>query len=367
MSKRKNFSRTRVTKDEYDLLQHYRETGTVPQEYAILSDKNILKTNDKYNDIKGKYKSLIEENDDLKSRLDIYEEHSKRKIYKHQFAKKNSGTSESVAVVQFSDVHIEEKIEPETVNYKNEYTPAIGKNRVKKFHTNLRYMIDCMRKNTKINTLVYHLGGDFISGYIHDELIENNWMSPQEAIIVAHDLICGGIDFLLEDKKLEKIIVPCSFGNHARTTKKKTVSTAYKNNLEWMMYNIIANKYRSENRVEFIIGKGCHTYVSLFDKYNIRCHHGDLISYSSSMGGIRSNANNAIAQWNKSEDIFIYLDMFAHHHTYEDGGIYMVNGCISGFSSYAHSIKASYDVPKQIFGLIERDRGKTIVAPIFCE
>lgn len=51
-------------------------------------------------------------------------------------------------------------------------------------------------------------------------------------------------------------------------------------------------------------------------------------------------------------------------HQLLDGGNFLVNGSMIGYNAFALSIKASAERPAQRFCLIDRDRGKTITAPI---
>ena len=72
--------------------------------------------------------------------------------------------------------------------------------------------------------------------------------------------------------------------------------------------------------------------------------------------------NKAIAGWDKAKQV--ELSVQGHFHQSLDGGRWIVNGCLVGYSAYALRIKASYTPPQQAFFLIDRDCGKTIVAPI---
>ena len=95
----------------------------------------------------------------------------------------------------------------------------------------------------------------------------------------------------------------------------------------------------------------------------LRFHHGDAIRYEGGVGGLTIPANKAIAQSNKSRTA--YLDIFGHYHQMLDGGKFVSNGSLIGYNPYAIRIKASYEEPKQVFFLMERDKGKTAVYPIF--
>jgi len=45
----------------------------------------------------------------------------------------------------------------------------------------------------------------------------------------------------------------------------------------------------------------------------------------------------------------------------------LVNGSLIGYNSFALSIKASAERPQQMFALIDKVRGKTLVAPILLD
>ena len=97
----------------------------------------------------------------------------------------------------------------------------------------------------------------------------------------------------------------------------------------------------------------------------LRFHHGHGMKYGGGVGGIYIPINKAIAQWNKA--LRADLDVFGHWHQFRDGGNFICNGSIIGYNAYALRIKADYEEPKQAFFLMDKNRGKTIVAPIFVD
>jgi len=52
-------------------------------------------------------------------------------------------------------------------------------------------------------------------------------------------------------------------------------------------------------------------------------------------------------------------------HQFKDGGNFICNGSLIGYNAFALSIKADYEKPKQAFFLVDKKRGKSIVAPIW--
>lgn len=277
--------------------------------------------------------------------------------------KTDHSKSESTAIMVLSDVHLEESIDPKSVEGMNEYNLSIAERRTKKFFENGLKLIEMCRSTTVIDNLVLGVLGDLIDGKIHDDSEENN-LSPTEASLKAYELLVAGIDFLVENGHFKKILVPCCYGNHSRTTNKSRIATSAKNNFEWMIYNFLASKYKNHPIVQISITDGYFHYVTIYDKV-VRFHHGDYIRYGGGVGGLHIPLRKAIAQFNKFKRADI--DIMGHYHTRTSGADYLVNGSIVGYNAFAISIKADYERPQQSFMLIHSRYGKTVEAPILVE
>lgn len=278
---------------------------------------------------------------------------------------KKNRQSESVAIAVASDWHVEETVNSKTINGLNEFNLKIADERINSFFSNTLKLVQIQKNGTDIDTLVLALIGDFITGYIHEELLESNSLSPTEAVGWAMERLIGGINFLLASGEFKEIIIPTCYGNHSRTTVKRRVSTGYKNSFEWLMYQVMKKIFDAsgEKRVKFQISDSSHNWLTIYEKFPIRFHHGDDIKYQGGVGGITIPVNKAINEWNKSQKA--YLDVFGHWHQYFSGSNFVANGSLVGYSAYALSIKAGYEPPQQAFFLIEKNRGKTINCPIW--
>ena len=268
--------------------------------------------------------------------------------------------SEAVAVMVASDWHIEEMVYEWQVSGLNEFNAQICKERIGRFFRHGVKLLHKEQSRTHIDTLVLALLGDFISGGIHDELLEGNRLLPIDAIIEAQEHIASGIQYLLANTDV-KLVIPCSSGNHGRMTQKIRISTEAGNSLERMMYHSLAQQFAGEPRVQFVISNGYHTYVKVFN-FVMRFHHGHSVRYHGGVGGITIPLNKAVDAWNKGR--YADLDVIGHFHTFLDGGRWLANGSIVGYGAYSLSIKASPESPRQAFFLVDRDFGKTVVAPI---
>ena len=267
---------------------------------------------------------------------------------------------EATAVVIASDWHIEEKVRPESVNGRNSYDIPTAEKRAVEFFENTIKLIKKEQQDVQIDTLVLALLGDFISSNIHEELLENCELTPMAAIIKAKNLIVAGIESILRETNL-KLVIPCHVGNHTRITKKIHLSNEQGNSLEYFMYHTLSDYFAKEKRITWMIAEGYHSYIQIYN-YTIRFHHGHSIKFGGGVGGIMIPVQKAISQWNKIK--WADLDCFGHLHVQMDGKNFLANGSNIGYNSFAVAIKADFDTPRQTFFLIDKKRGKTVVAPI---
>lgn len=274
--------------------------------------------------------------------------------------KKGNGTSEGTAVIVASDWHIEENVGSE-VGGLNVFNVDIAKARIQKFFQGAERLIKLLKQDINIPTIILALLGDFITNDIH--ATDKNELLPTNAIVLAQNEIISGIEFLLEHTGAN-MVIPCHSGNHARTTKKTQFESENGHSLEYLMYLHLAAYFRNEPRVQFIIADGMHSYVKVYDT-TIRFQHGHAIKYGGGVGGIYIPVNKSIAQWDRAKPAD--LNVFGHFHTFTDGGNFIANGSLIGYSSYALSIKASFEKPKQALFLLDRKRGKTCVWPILLD
>lgn len=271
-----------------------------------------------------------------------------------------SKNSESVIVVLASDWHVEENVDLAAVNGLNEYNLNIAKKRATQFFQGVLRMIQIFQKDTRIDTLVLALLGDFISGSIHEDIAENTSLGPVDALLFAEELLISGIQFLLDNSKLN-LVIPCHSGNHGRATKEQRMATENENSFEYYMYHTVAQHFAGNKRVKFLISESYVSYLPVFN-YVLRFHHGHGMKYGGGIGGLFIPAYKAIARWNDGRRAD--LDCFGHFHQFRDGGTFICNGSMIGYNAYAVSKGISFEKPRQVMFVVERDRGRTFTVPI---
>lgn len=316
----------------------------------IEKDLTVRNLREKRATIDKKYQSLLAENERLNKLLETAR--AIKDVRFHQIHKRTTGGSEATAVVLASDWHSEEVVRLSDTNGKNEFNLDIFEKRADLFFANLVKLIKAKQKNIKIKTLVLALLGDYITSNIHEESVEVSALAPVEALINAQNKIASGIRYILENSNVS-LIIPCHSGNHARITKKQRNATESGNSLEYVMYHNLANTFRNEKRVKFLISPSYHSYLDICN-FKIRFHHGHDIRYAGGVGGLTIPVNKAIANWNTIETAD--LDCFGHFHQQFYGGNFICNGSLIGFNAYAVAIKARYERPRQAFFLVNHER-----------
>jgi hypothetical protein len=314
--------------------------------------------------LESKLKSVLEELEKCKLELStVTEAREHHHVVTPIKPREKSGKlREATAVALASDWHIEETVEPEMVNGVNEYNVDIARTRVQRFFEGLLYMIGYHTGRFAIRDLLLWLGGDLITGYLREENLEANGLSPVQAIAILHVWLAEGIRSILKNTKLELLTIVCNSGNHGRLTDKIRPGTRERNSIEWLLYTELAREFKDEKRVKFVLPRGSQTYINVYD-FTIRFLHGDDVNYKGGVGGITIPLYKALARWETVRHA--HLTCLGHFHQYHDLSDLVVNGSLIGFNPYALSIGARYEVPRQAFFLIDKKRGKTFPADIW--
>jgi hypothetical protein len=322
-----------------------------------VTEKRHRKTVDELESERKRLIALLDEKDSqLDAALAITESKPQAAKIVLPPAKKDELTAVAVA----SDWHVEETVDRKTVNGLNAFSLEIAEARINKFFTNIVNLTEVQRHGAKIDRLMLILGGDLMTGYIHEELQEQNALSPTETVLWLQDRIASGLELL--GKHFGEIIIPCVYGNHGRTTRKPRHSTGAANSYEWMLYHIMAKQLA--DKATWHVSDGYHLLVELYGK-TLRIHHGDGLKYQGGIGGLTIPVEKAIAAWNKG--ITADLDIFGHWHQSQQNPKWICNGSLIGHNAYSVAIKAPYESPTQTYFLFDPKHGRTGTFPIILE
>lgn len=277
---------------------------------------------------------------------------------------KTSGIRELTPIVLASDWHVEERVLPESIAFRNEYNLDIAAARIERFFRHIIWHIEHHRASGKVSIrdMLLWLGGDLYSGYIHEENVETGAFAPPLAVRWLLPRIRDGIATLLEVLKLEKLLIVCSHGNHGRTTHKMRFSTGYANSFDWLLYHSLADEFRHDKRVTFEITASNHQYAVVYGQ-TIHFHHGNEVRYQGGVGGLGIPLLKRVPVWDRIRPAALHC--MGHWHQLRDYGRAIVNGSLIGYNAFAQGIGIDVEDPFQaLFYIDSQEVGQQMVTKL---
>jgi hypothetical protein len=264
-----------------------------------------------------------------------------------------------------SDTHFDEVVTAAEMNGVNSYNRKIAELRLRKFFdTSIKLTRDYIA-GVKIDGLVLPLGGDMVTGNIHEELERTNDAPILDTCLFWSEQIAAGIEQQL--RFFPKIFVPCVVGNHGRLRKKPQHKTVARDNYDWLIYQMVAKHFRTNDRVSFSIPDGPDCYYNVYDTRNLLTH-GNQFSGGNGIGGIAVPIMRGDAKKQKSATAIgrpYDVMQIGHWHQRKDLGSVLINGTLKGHDEYALFHNFDFEQPQQSLWVTTPERGKTFSAPIF--
>jgi hypothetical protein len=333
---------------------------------AIAADVQVARLQSDIAGIRGRYKAALAALDESNRRCDTLAGLSgiiAAKTFKPRPARRSG--NQATAIVVLSDWHVEETVTREQTAGANEYSLAIADRRIEELAERLATLIEHERRLVRIDRIVVAALGDFISGHIHDELVETTMgVAPMQAMRWAAGRLRSVIDLLASMAR--EVVVVTQPGNHGRSTEKIRMSTEHRHSYEHNAYLMMAAAETQKN-VRWEIAEGYLGYLDL-DGFVVRYHHGHSIGrYQGGIGGITIPANKAIAAWNRGRRAD--LDIFGHWHQFGWlRGRYVSNGSLIGMSAFALRIRADAEAPCQSLVIVDHGRNEcTKAMPVWAD
>ncbi len=274
-----------------------------------------------------------------------------------------------VPTIFLSDFHWGEVVVKEAVGGINEYDRTIASRRLR---TVIETTIDLCTNhmvNPKYPGIVVALGGDMISGDIHDELAENNDGSNIEHVLDLIDELSWGLEKFAD--VFGKVFVPCTFGNHSRTYKQYRHKQAAKTNYDWMLYNLLSRHFKNDDRIQFQIPSGFDTVYKIFG-VSYLLTHGDRLGVAGGsgivgmLGPIARGVQKIKQEYNNRNKTIDYV-ILGHYHQYISLKGTIVNGSTKGYDEYAYSNRFVSERPQQALWFTHPQYGVTFQVPVVAE
>jgi hypothetical protein len=282
---------------------------------------------------------------------------------------RDDGQHHGTLVAFFSDAHFGEVVQPGELGGYNAYDLAIAEKRTRMFFERTITVARHYLAGVEYDGIVLPLGGDLVSGDIHDELIETNEQSTLRTVETCLPWLQAGIEMLAEE--FGRVHVVSAPGNHGRNSKKPRHKKRSENNADTHVARLLAVTLRDEQAVTFDIPES--TDVD-FDVYGhvFSMEHGDNLRFNgtSEIGSFGPVKRGNLRKTKKRQEMgrqFRY-GLYGHFHqfipAYTQG--FVMNGSLKGYDEYASDGQFAPEPAQQALMVVTPEHGITVTAPVIC-
>lgn len=263
-----------------------------------------------------------------------------------------------------SDWHWGEVVDPAQIGGVNEYGLKTAHDRAKRMINNTIDLLNNHMVNPSYPGVVFALGGDMITGDIHEELVATNEREVMPTVVDLWGVLAWCIETLAD--KFGRVFVPCVSGNHGRSTKKMRAKGRNFTSFDWLLYTFLAKRFESDARVTFYIPDGPDALYSVYG-HRYLLTHGDQFRGGDALigplgpivrGDHRKRARNM--QINADYDTIV----MGHWHQLMQTQKFIVNGSLIGYNEYAYNNNYGFEPPRQALWITHPERGITFHMPV---
>lgn len=181
------------------------------------------------------------------------------------------GATGHTAKVFISDVHAGEMVNPAQLGGLNAYNKDICQRRLERLARKVVFLLNNY-SNVKLDKLVVTLGGDLISGGIHEELAKTDDMTAAESVLFVSGVLADVIATWSKKLKLP-IDVYCVPGNHGRTTRKNETKDMVANSYDTLVCQFVEKSLQGIGDITFYYPESGEAVYSIY-RWTILDLHG---------------------------------------------------------------------------------------------
>lgn len=283
-------------------------------------------------------------------------------------AKPRAASGPGIPTLMLSDWHWGERVDPKQINGVNTFDVATARRRLRFTVQNAIHLCTVLDPQFRYPGIVVPLGGDMISGNIHDELTATNEINSMPAVLDIYSELVAALRKLADT--FGHVLVPCVSGNHGRDTRKIWSKDRHATSFDWLLFMFLAKRFESDERIKFLIPTGPDVGYNVYG-YRYLLTHGDKLGHGGdgligflgpvTRGDHKRRSRNA--QINQPYDTMIC----GHWHQYAHLQRLIVNGSGKGYDEYAFTEAFSFEKPQQALWVTHHKYGMTYRMPVLCD
>lgn len=236
----------------------------------------------------------------------------------------------------WSDWHAGEVVKRDEVGGLNEFNSDIFEQRVK---TLCERTIGLVHHHMPdgVPGIVICLGGDMMTGDIHQELADTNDEYVLQTVRRLKSTLATALVKMADE--FGHVFVPCVVGNHGRNTLKPRMKGVVHTSYEWNIYTDLEDRLRDDDRIKFAIPDETDILFAVHG-HRFLLTHGDRLGVKGGDGIIGAlgpikrgefKIRNSEAQIGRDFDTLL----MGHWHQYLSTRGLIVNNCLKGYDEFA--------------------------------
>ncbi|MHB1666171.1 ATP synthase subunit B family protein [Thiomonas sp.] len=281
--------------------------------------------------------------------------------------RKGDKTLAGIPTLMCSDLHYGEVVDGAQIGGLNTYDIGIANKRLDRMFRSTADLLLTHLSGSTYDGLVVDLGGDMVSGVIHEELQRSNEKEILACCIELSQHLARGIAQLAAEFPV--VHVACVVGNHGRMERKPTAKGKVLNNFDFMTYILVAQELsKVPNAHVHISDSADYTYELYGTRYLLT--HGDQFKGGSGVGGIWPSLMKGDNRKRKRSGIvgrpYDYAVM-GHFHQYGIINNVIVNGSLKGYDEYAYLNNFDFQRAQQALWITHPEYGMTFQIPVYVD
>lgn len=269
-----------------------------------------------------------------------------------------------VPILFGSDWHWGEVVKPSEIGGVNEYNLVIARQRLHDLVEGTVTLLTKHMVNPQYPGIVFALGGDMVSGNIHEELSETNDMPIMPVVL---DLVDHLIAAILRLKQVfGRVFLPCVAGNHGRLHKKVRAKESNFNSYDWLIYQSLDRYFANDPDVTFYIPDGPDALVSVYGHRYLFTHGNQFRGGDGMIGPLGPIMRGDHKKRSRNAQIDQGYDtmVIGHFHQLLQMQKLIVNGSLIGYNEYAFANNFGYEPPQQALWVTHPVHGITFSMPV---
>ena len=314
----------------------------------------------------GRLRRTIADQQNRLERLELLADYQGRALRVPKWLTKPTQKRDRVAtlVSVLSDTHFDEVVNPSELDGRNAYNREIAEIRLERYFQQVVRLSHDYLTGVTYDGVVLMLGGDLISGDIHEELKDTNAATTLDTVLHWSGQLAAGIELLADT--YGRVHVPVVVGNHGRRSRKPRAKGRARDNFDWMIGQLVARHFDADPRITFQIPDGTDAMVEIHGT-RLLLTHGDQVSGGGGIGGIFPPIMRMIAKKRVRESFDAVVMGHWHQLLMAPSAGIVVNGSLKGEDEYSAVMNFAAERPQQALFTVAPGQGVTFSAPVFCD